>query len=182
MIKVKQPTAISLNGKVESELLTKRIKKYGDLKKCFENPDEKISDDTIMYEVFQVIKQDCDLQYAITTINPILVNGQCNMTAGHFHLDENFGEIYQGISGNGYLLLVDKKGNTTIEKVFPGSVHLLEGYIGHRTVNGSDKEQLKIGCYWSKHTKGYDTQAMLDNPFTIGIYLENGKEKFKKYV
>ncbi len=182
MINMKQPAAVSLNGKVESELLKKSVKKYADLKNFFELADDNISDDTIMYEVDMVAKDNCDMQYAITTIHPILVNGQCNMTQGHFHGDENFGEIYQGISGRGALLLVDKNGETTVEKIFPGSVHLLAGYIGHRTVNTSDKEDLKIGCYWSKHTNGYDRQAMSDNPFTIYIYLEDGKEMLKQYV
>jgi glucose-6-phosphate isomerase len=145
MIKMKKPVAISLNGQVESKLLKKSIKKYADLKNFFEIIDEGISDDTIMYEVDMVSKENCDMQYAITTIHPILVNGQCNMTQGHFHGDENHGEIYQGISGKGALLLVDKEGNTTVEEVFPGSVHLLEGCIGHRTVNTSDEKELKIG-------------------------------------
>ncbi len=182
MIEMKKPVAVSSAGKIESELLKKTVKKYADLKSFFEKIDEKISDDTIMYEVDAVIKDKCDMQYAITTIHPILVNGQCNMTQGHFHGAESFGEIYQGISGTGALLLVDKDGNTTVEKIFPGSVHLIEGYIGHRTVNTSDKEDLKIGCYWSKHTNGYDRKAMSDNPFTIYIYLEDGKEVLKQHV
>jgi glucose-6-phosphate isomerase len=182
MIKMKKPTAVSLNGQIESDLLKKRVKKYADLKNFFEIVDENISDDTVMYEVDMVLKENCDMQYAITTIHPLLVNGQCNMTQGHFHGDKDFGEIYQGISGKGALLLVDEAGNTTVEKVFPGSVHLIEGYVGHRTVNTSDEEALKIGCYWSKHTKGYNRQAMLDCPFTINIYLENGKEKLKQNV
>ena len=148
-------------------------KTYGEIWEIFKNPDRDIDSSTIMYEVCKVSSKDSDLQHAITTINPILVSGECNMTRGHFHKDETESEIYIGAGGEGLLLLCDKKGNTWTEKIFAGSVHIIPGNVGHRCINTSDEEKLYVECYWSKKA-GYDYEYMEKHPFEFRVIRDNG--------
>ena len=78
-------------------------------------------------------------------MKPVLVNGECNITRGHFHQALNCDEIYFCFQGEGLLLYMDENGKCWAEKMSAGSVHYIDGRLAHRLVNTGDGE-LHIGA------------------------------------
>ena len=71
---------------------------------------EGVPDDLKLYTVYS--DENCDpslpgeLYWGLTVLEPVCINGECNMTRGHFHIDRNCAEYYIGVEGNGLLLLI----------------------------------------------------------------------------
>ncbi|MCB6313949.1 cupin domain-containing protein, partial [Gordonibacter pamelaeae] len=78
---------------------------------------------------------------------PVLVNGECNMTRGHWHENRECVEFYFCLSGEGLLMLMDEDGTTWAEKTYPGSLHHIDGHLAHRLIN-TGEEPMKIGACW----------------------------------
>ena len=88
-----------LNGVIEGEDVKKSTKLYSNAKTFYKDVDPNISDDQIMYEVYS--SEHDGLCYGLTVMQPVCVNGECNVTRGHFHEDLNCDEIYCGMGGEG---------------------------------------------------------------------------------
>src|SRR5690625_2462918 len=67
------------------------------------------------------------LLFGVTYLQPVTVNGECTLTRGHFHEDKEYGEIYIGLTGHGYLIKWDGDRDLIIEDVIPGSIHIIDG-------------------------------------------------------
>ncbi|MEA5026693.1 Glucose-6-phosphate isomerase [bioreactor metagenome] len=174
MMLISEPNAVfSLTAGITGCSADKSIKTYGEAQNFFAAVDLKLDLSTIMYEVYRTINTESgskpDLMWGLTVLYPITVNNEFNMTRGHFHQDDTKSEVYYGVEGEGLLLLMDKKGTTWAEKVFPGSVHLIDGQHGHRLVNTSGNQALKVIACWSKHA-GYDYQYVEEHPFGFRIF------------
>ena len=78
--------------------------------------DLSVSDDQVMYEVYTY--EHDGLCYGLTVMQPVCVNGECNVTRGHFHEDLDCDEIYCGMGGEGLLLLMDEDYHCHAEKVY----------------------------------------------------------------
>ena len=109
-----------------------------------------------------------DLYWGTSILEPLTVNGECNMTKGHFHVNQDCAEYYFGISGEGLLLLMDENGQTWAEKVFPGSLHYINGALAHRLINIGDV-RLEVGACWPT-AAGHDYEAVQKQPFAFRIY------------
>lgn len=158
-------------------------KRFSDIAFAYHNP-ENIYKNTLMYTVYSYESgnpsQRGNLNWGLTILEPVLVNGECNMTRGHFHVDRNCAEIYLGLGGEGLLLLMDESGNMTAERMFNGSVHHIDGKFAHRVVNTGDS-RLLVGACWPS-TAGHDYAATEKTPFCYRVYrTENGIE-IKKNV
>ncbi|RYZ17310.1 MAG: glucose-6-phosphate isomerase, partial [Sphingobacteriales bacterium] len=94
------------------------------------------------------------------------------MTQGHFHQKPDRGEFYWGIQGEGVLLLMDADRNTRAEKVFPGSLHYIHAYIGHRLVNTGNTE-LTVGACWPSDA-GHNYGEIREKGFSKGVFNRNG--------
>ena len=174
-MKINNPTCLhKLDSGIESQDVIVEKKTYGQLKSAFNSIDESIPEDTVMYEVERISVEDSDVLHGLTKIYPILVNGECNMTKGHFHANDEIGEFYYCKKGKGLLMLMDKEGNTYAQKMFPGSVHLIPVKTAHRCINTSSNEVLEIACIWTK-LAGYDYDYIVEHPFKNRVYLENGE-------
>ena len=75
------------------------------------------------------------LFFGITYIQPGKVGSEYFMTKGHFHSLRDRAEIYHCIEGEGMLILMDEKRHTRAERMYPGSLHYINGHIAHRTAN-----------------------------------------------
>lgn len=139
---------------------------------------------TKMYEVYDYTTQDHSypghLSWGLTVLYPLTVNGECNMTRGHFHNDARCMEFYYGLQGEGLLMLMDSAGTTWSEKVFPGSLHSILGTLAHRLINTGD-EVLKVAACWPNGA-GHDYRRIEKQPFgwrvyknEQGIYIEKAK-------
>ena len=135
-----------------------------------------VSDDQIMYEVYSY--EHDGLCYGLTVMQPVCVNGECNVTRGHFHENLDCDEIYCGMGGEGLLLLMDEDYHCHAEKVKCGSVHYIDGHLAHRLVNTGNTE-FKVQCMWPSHA-GHDYKRVEDHPFTVRVYKENGELKVEE--
>jgi len=97
------------------------------------------------------------------------------MTKGHFHQKMDRAEFYWGIEGQGMLLLMDQDRNTWAEKMVPGSLHYIDGYIAHRTVN-TGHMPLSFGACWPSDAAHY-YQELIDKGFSARLLEIDGKPK-----
>ena len=71
--------------------------------------------DPLVYEVLQydVPEEVGQLITCTTVIHPGTVGDEFFMTKGHFHAVRDTGEVYLGLSGDGYLLLMTEEGQSS---------------------------------------------------------------------
>jgi glucose-6-phosphate isomerase len=167
------------NGNISGNSVINPVKKIKDLHNIFEdtNAFSKIDKDTVVYEVQAIlpVKEGMEggLFYGKTIINSGKIGDEYFMTKGHFHQKEDRAEFYWGIEGEGMLLLMDKERNTWAEKMYPGSLHYIDGYIAHRTVN-TGNTKLSFGACWPSDA-GHNYQEIMDNGFSARLKEVNGE-------
>jgi len=177
-VKVIEPNALHniQDGVIEGKDVVNAVKKYDEIKYLYKNPRE---DNPVVYEVYSYSQGEDvlgNLNWGLTVMKPVLSNGECNMTKGHFHVNRDCVEFYFGIAGEGLLLLMDEEGNTWAEKVFKGSLHHIDGHLAHRLVNTGD-EDFKVGACWPT-SAGHDYQAIEEKEFGYRVYKKDGKIQF----
>ncbi len=149
-------------------------KMYKDVAGLYKSVSTSLSDNTEMYRVYFFEPEDIkpgNLYLGLTVLNPILVNEECNMTRGHFHSDRNCAEVYSCLEGTGLLMLMDEENNCWCEKVYPGSVHHIDGKLAHRLINTCES-QLKVYACWPVNA-GHDYETILTKGFPYRVYLKN---------
>lgn len=165
------------HGIIQGEQVEVGSKKWKDIRQIYKNPNVEMDDDTLMYRVYSYSQSDPsikgNLNWGLTVMMPMTINGECNMTRGHFHQDLDCAEIYFGLQGEGILLLMDESGNCLAEKMKSGSVHHIDGKLAHRVINTGNTE-LHFGACWPT-VSGHDYKRIEDFPFTQRIYKENGE-------
>ena len=181
-MEIKEPAVLmnNIEGILSGEDVVCASKPFSKIDFVYENP-EGMDPDTIMYDVYSCEKATKgkvgDLIWGMTVLHPITVNGECNMTRGHWHNDRNCAEYYYGIAGEGLLMFMDETGYTFAEKVYPGSLHYIDGKYAHRLINTSN-EDFKVGACWNV-VGGYDYASTEKTPFGFRVYLENGEVVIK---
>jgi len=121
-------------------------------------------------------RQGCvhgNLQWGVTYLESFTVDGECGMTHGHFHVGEQCDEYYFGFKGTGFLLFWDGLDEFFAEKVFPGSVHYINGKFAHRIINPGE-ETLVVGASSLPATK-QDHISIEEKPFPYRLYKRDGK-------
>jgi len=167
------------DGEIKGKNLINPIKKIKDLHGIFEDEKafSKLDSDKIIYEVQAILPvkegHEGGLFYGKTIIHPGKVGDEYYMTKGHFHQKENRAEFYWGIQGEGMLLLMDKNRRTWAEKMFPGSLHYIDGYIAHRTIN-TGKSDLIFGACWPSDA-GHNYREIMVNGFSARLKEIDGK-------
>lgn len=182
-MKIIEPKAIHniYDGVIEGSEV-KQYKKYLEQVAGLYKSTKGVTSDSLMYTVYSYeegnAKKAGDLYWGLTIMEPIYINGECNMTRGHFHQDKNCAEFYFGIEGIGLLLLMDDKGDVHAEKVFKGSLHHIDGNMAHRLVNIGD-EQFKVGACWPT-TAGHDYESIEKCDFPYRVMKINEKIVFEE--
>lgn len=182
-MKIVEPQVIHrmYDGVIEGEGVMFYEKRFSQIKGVYENP-EGVPEDTLMYQVYSYEKVDAvvpgELLWGLTILEPVLINGECNMTRGHFHQDRSCAEYYFGLGGEGLLLLMDEDGHCHGEKIFQGSLHHISGKLAHRLVNTGDVP-LKVGACWPP-CAGHDYQAIERQEFPVRIVKEDGAVQAKE--
>lgn len=162
------------DGVIEGENVQHYKKYYNEIDFAYADKDETLDENTLMYEVYSFNEGgDNTLLWGLTMMYPVTVNGECNLTRGHFHLDRSEPEIYFGCGGEGLLLYMKEDGEIFAEKVFKGSVHYIHGEYAHRLINTGD-EVFKVGACW-REVAGHDYKAIEEKPFVNRVYKEDGK-------
>ncbi|MGL5042938.1 MAG: glucose-6-phosphate isomerase family protein [Culicoidibacterales bacterium] len=187
-MKIVEPRALHFieSGVIEGKEVEHYKKPFSGVINLYQNRKraEELAD-TVAYTVYSYTagnpEQKGNLNWGLTILHPILVDGECNMTRGHFHEDRDCAEFYFGIEGKGLLLLMDNEGNTWAETVFSGSLHHINGQLAHRLVNTGNSD-LKVGACWPT-TAGHNYAAIVEKNFGYRIFLsEKGKVIQRKRV
>lgn len=166
---------------IKGENVIKSTKVYKDAKSFYLN-DGCLDEETGMYDVYSYTPDTtckASLNWGLTVLYPLTVDGECNMTRGHWHENRECTEIYYGISGKGLLMLMDEEGNTWAEEVCEGSLHHIDGHFAHRLIN-TGEEVMKVAACWGKEA-GHDYAAVEAMPFGYRVFKDkNGKLLFKE--
>ncbi len=121
-------------------------------------------------EMFNSPTVDGALYVGVTHLYPGKVGNEYFMTRGHFHQRREQGEVYFGLRGSGVLLLQNEQGDARLEKVTPGSVHIIPGFTAHRLIN-TGAETLSALAVWPC-SAGHD-YAALSGGFALRITTES---------
>ena len=153
------------------------VRKLKDIGDIFEDQAalEKMDLEQSAYKVemhAQVDAIEGGLQFGTSYLYPGKVGDEYFMTKGHFHAILNRAEYYWGIKGEGVLLLMDEERKCWAEKVTPGTLHYIPGYVAHRLINvGNDI--LTVGACWSSDA-GYDYETIQKEGFAARVKEVNG--------
>lgn len=167
------------NGQISGNAVHNYTKNLRDLPNIFEDKEafSNSNGNKIIYLVQAIFptKENTEggLFYGKTVIYPGKIGNEYYMTKGHFHEKADRGEFYWGIEGEGMLLLMDKNRKTWAEKMYPGSLHYINGYTAHRTVNTGDSI-LSFGACWPSDA-GHNYQEIIDKGFSARLKEIDGK-------
>jgi glucose-6-phosphate isomerase len=160
------------------EKIEKTERRMSDLKDIFSDKGalEQMPSNQIVYEVesYLPVPQNTTggLFFGITHIHPGTVGDEYFMTKGHFHKIMDRAEFYWCIEGEGMLILMDQDRNTWAEKMYPGSLHYINGYTAHRTAN-TGSNILVFGACWPADA-GHDYKTISIHGFSKILINQNG--------
>ncbi len=117
------------------------------------------------------------MAWAVTYLEPLTVDGEFNLTKGHFHLDKNYPEYYVCVSGEGRLIKWDGEEDVVIDTMTRGSVHWIDGRYAHRVCNVG-KVPLNYLCIYNLKAS-HDYETIEKTGFPVRIYDDNGNVVFK---
>lgn len=117
--------------------------------------------DRVVYTVeeFRPTEASGDLIFGMTHMEPGMIGDEFFMTRGHIHRAGNRPEIYQGISGEGLMLLESPDGEIRIVEVAPLSVCYVPPFWIHRSVNTGAAPLVMFFCYPSDSGQDYEIIA-----------------------
>lgn len=169
------------NGSIQGASVEVSKKLYQQAASFYHSQDPTLDNNTLMYTVYSCFTQNDHtgkLNWGLTVMEPVRVNGECNMTRGHFHENLQCDEIYVCAKGEGLLLLMDDKGECWAEKMEEGSIHAINGELAHRLINTGDTT-LEVMCCWPAKA-GHDYQRVETCPFPVRIFKENHEISIKE--
>ena len=113
----------------------------------------------MVYEVLQydVPEEVGQLICCTTVLHPGTVGEEYFMTKGHYHAVRETGEVYLGLSGNGYLLLMTEDGASSESAVTSGTVAYVPPGWAHRTANTGDEPFVFFAVYPGQAGHDYGT-------------------------
>ena len=171
-------------GALTGECASHSEKKLSQLASVFEDTAafQAMDGEQLVYEVtsHMAVEEGTPggLFFGTSTVHPGKVGEEYFMTKGHFHNKRECAEYYWGISGEGILLIMDENRRCTAEKVRPGSLHYIGGYLAHRLVN-TGTEDLVVGACWPSDA-GHDYGSIETAGFSAKVVCENGAAVLKE--
>lgn len=142
-------------------------------------------EDPLIYEFYEL---DCpprqgDLAFGTTILYPGKIGREYFMTKGHFHSLLDTAEVYYTLSGEGYMVMENRDGDTReIRLLKNNAVYVPRGYA-HRSVNTGAEPLVLFYTfdanaghdYGTIETKGYRRLILEDN----GIPIVSANPKWK---
>ncbi len=149
-----------------------------DLKGLFADPAAEaalMADNPLLYEVQEATEnpiEEGQLRYSTTIIYPGKVGDEYFFTKGHFHAKGDRAELYLGLSGQGYLLLMSPEGEINVQPMKTGSAAYVPPYWAHRTINVGSENFVFFACYPAD--AGYDYASIAQKGFSSLVVEQNG--------
>jgi glucose-6-phosphate isomerase len=115
--------------------------------------------DPLVYEVrqYDVPEEAGQLICCTTVIRPGTVGDEYFMTKGHFHARRDTGEVYLGLGGSGYLLLMTEDGGRAEVPMVRGTLAYVPPFWAHRTVNTGSEPFVFFAVYPGQAGHDYGT-------------------------
>ncbi len=101
-------------------------------------------EDTLIYEVYEVKRPEVagEILMGISIVHPGKVGDEFFMTKGHFHTVLETAEVYYCMRGEGFMVMETPEGDTSVERLTPGSVLYVPPRWAHRSICTSRQEDL----------------------------------------
>jgi len=131
--------------------------------------------DQLMYEFYEIgVPSDPgDVAAGTSILYPGKVGNEYFMTAGHFHTILDTAEVYYCISGEGYMLLENKDGDTLAHAISKGNmVYVPQGYA-HRSINTGNEPLVTFFAF--RGDAGHDYGTIKEKGFRKLIVEKDGK-------
>ncbi len=160
----------AVTGHLSGDGVVETVRKVKDLAGVFRDEAARAAMDQehVLYrvEAFEPVPEGTlgGVGLATTYLMPGQVGDEYILTRGHYHINEDRPELEVTISGEGYLVLMDRDRNTHIEAMTPGSVHPVGLGIAHRVAN-TGTEPLVFVSYWASET-GHDYATIREHGFS----------------
>ncbi len=124
----------------------KVVERYlSNMKGMFADPEAEqaimaTEEDRLIYHVYvvELPEEEGQILHCTTVIYPGTVGDEYHMTKGHFHAKRATGEVYFGIAGEGYVILMTDEGEVRHVRMEPGAVVYVPPLWAHRTINTGD--------------------------------------------
>ncbi len=103
-----------------------------------------IHDDIMLYEVYELQRphEDGELLMGVSIVHPGKVGREFFMTKGHFHSILKTSEVYYCLKGEGFMVMENPEGETSIEALSPGKVLYVPPRWAHRSVCTARQQDL----------------------------------------
>lgn len=157
-----------------------QTRRLSDLRGLFADPDAEARlapENPVIYRVYEatteVPKEEGQLLFSTTVIEPGRVGDEFYMTKGHFHAKGDRAELYYGLSGEGTLLLQSPEGDVDAQPMRPGAASYVPPYWGHRTINTGEAPFVFLAVYPAD--AGYDYKTIAEEGFASILVERNGK-------
>jgi glucose-6-phosphate isomerase len=129
--------------------------------------------DRLIYEVYSVDlpEEENQVPYSTTVIYPGRIGDEYHMTKGHFHAKRDRAEVYLGLAGDGYLLLMTDQGEVASVPMKAGTIAYVPPYWAHRTVN-TGSQPCVFFAVWPGDS-GHDYGTIMNSGFAK-ILVDSG--------
>ncbi|MDO9537015.1 MAG: glucose-6-phosphate isomerase family protein [Thermoplasmata archaeon] len=128
----------------------------------------------VIYEVYEA-ETTGHICMALTILKPGKVGKEYHMTKGHYHEDQEAGEIYVCLKGKGIIIMQTKDGLNGEIELEPGAVASIPPKWAHRTVNVGKKDFVMLAIYPA--TSGHDYGSIEKSGFLKRVIEEKGKPR-----
>ena len=124
------------------------IRHLSDLKGQFADQDAYQAmmdeEDCVLYEVYEIRRpeKEGEILSGISILRPGKVGDEFFMTKGHYHSILETAEVYYCLSGEGFMVMENPEGETSVEPLSPGNVLYVPPRWAHRSVCTSRRENL----------------------------------------
>lgn len=129
--------------------------------------------DPLIYRADEILapEREGELHTSVTVVYPGKVGDEYFMSKGHYQVDQACTKVYLAVSGTGYMLMQNEKGETMEEAMTPGSIVYCSGGWAQRTVNVGN-EPFAYFKYWPAYG-GHDYERI----FTEGGFRKRVVER-----
>jgi glucose-6-phosphate isomerase len=131
--------------------------------------------DPLLYEFYEMgaPSESGDIASGTSILYPGKIGNEYYMTAGHFHTILETAEVYYCLSGNGYMLVENKSGDTHAYPLSPGRmVYVPKGYA-HRSINTGSVPMVTFFAF--RGDAGHDYGSIKEKGFRKLIIEKDGK-------
>lgn len=117
-------------------------------------------EDMLVYEVYEIHRppKSGELLSGISIVHPGKVGQEFFMTKGHFHEVLDTAEIYYCLQGEGFMVMENPEGESSIEALSPGQVLYVSPRWAHRSIcTGRQKDLVTFFVYPGNAGHDYGT-------------------------